>query len=495
MNVSEIVERFTRIRRDTPDRPLIHLPLLRTTLTAETLWEAAVEQRRQLQRNGIGPDQLVIYGAGNKPDILALWLAFRSLGSTLLPVDSGTTVREIESIARRFGASAIVLSEATPGATELGDASPYVPGLLLVRPTASTEPPDGYRDAAVLKLTSGSTGLPKATFTTESQLVHDAEHITAAMDIRPGDCQIAAIPLSHAYGIGNLVLPLLLQGTQIVLREGFVPHQFNSDAIAYGARVFPGVPFMFDHFNDHFPPGSWPAGLEVLISAGARLEMSTVRSFFSSFGVKIHSFYGASETGGITFDDSDEIPDVGTVGRAMPGVSITLRPEDGAPANGGRVHVAGAAVASRYVGEKVPDAAFSDGGFLTGDFGYLTARGHLVLSGRVSAFINVAGRKVQPHEVEEVLRAMPGVADARVLGAPDPVRGQRIVACIVSRDGNTDPLSVRQFCAARLAPYKIPRTIIPVDCIPLTERGKTDRYRLQQLVDDHLRGVSGTGVL
>jgi long-chain acyl-CoA synthetase len=75
------------------------------------------------------------------------------------------------------------------------------------------------------------------------------------------------------------------------------------------------------------------------------------------------------------------------------------------------------------------------------------------------------------------------------------VRGQRIVACIVSRDGGADPLSVRRFCASRLAPYKIPRTVIPLDAIPLTERGKTDRHRLHQLIDEHLRGVSGTGVL
>jgi long-chain acyl-CoA synthetase len=493
--LSHIVQRFDRLRRDTPDRPLIHLPLSATTLTAGHIWAAAGEQRRQLASCGIGPDHLVIYSAGNRPALLALWLACRSLDAALMPVDAGTPVRELAALAVRFGASHAVVPESADAAT-LGDPRPFVPGLALVAMRGTTPSPRIYRGAAVLKLTSGSTGLPKATFTTEAQLVEDEAHITSAMDIRPDDCQMAAIPLTHAYGIGNLVLPLLIRGTAMVLREGFVPHQFAADATAWGARVFPGVPFMFDHFSHHLPPGAWPRGLEVLISAGARLERATLRAFHGSFRLKIHSFYGTSETGGICYDDSTDLPEDGSVGRPMPGVTITLRPEDGGPADGGRVHVAGSAVASGYAGESGQASdAFSGGGFLTGDFGRLQDGGPLVLTGRASAFINVAGRKVQPEEVEAVLREMPGVADVRVLGAPDPARGQQIVACIVGAAADTGVLSVRRFCGARLAPHKIPRTILHLDRIPLTERGKTDRRLLEQLVEEHLRGVLGADVL
>ena len=85
-------------------------------------------------------------------------------------------------------------------------------------------PQPSYRGAALLKLTSGSTGLPKAVLTTEVQLLADTEQIVSAMGITAADVQLAAIPLSHAYGFGNLVMPLLLQGTPIVLRESFLPH-------------------------------------------------------------------------------------------------------------------------------------------------------------------------------------------------------------------------------------------------------------------------------
>ena len=494
--VSHIVERFDRVRRDTPDRPLIHLPLGATTLTAGQIWDGAGEQCRQLAGHGIGPDHLVIYAAGNRPALFALWLACRSLDASLMPIDTGTTLPEMASLGARFGASYAIVPEGTD-ASRLGDAQAFVPGLTLVALRGSVPSPHLYRGAAVLKLTSGSTGLPKATFTTEAQLIEDEGHITSAMDIRAGDWQMAAIPLSHAYGISNLVLPLLLRGTAIVLREGFVPHQFVADAATCGARVFPGVPYMFDHFTHHLPPGAWPRGLDVLISAGARLERATLRAFHGSFGVKIHSFYGTSETGGICFDDSADLAEDGSVGRPMPGVAVTLRPEDGAPAGSGRVHVAGSAVAAGYAGESGESSeGFTGGGFLTGDFGRFAAHGHLVLTGRASAFINVAGRKVQPEEVEAVLREMPGVADVRIVGAPDPVRGQQIIACIVpGREGDTGVLSVRRFCGPRLAPHKIPRTIVHLDRIPLTERGKTDRRVLERLVEDHLRGLRGADVL
>jgi long-chain acyl-CoA synthetase len=492
--LSGIAERFARILRDDPDRALIHLPLPRTTIRARELWDSAAEQSARLEAVGVGANQLVIYAAGNRPQLLGLWLACRRLGIALMPVDSGATASELDSLVRTFGATALITTEAAPP-PQTGHHVPFVPGLALVHAGRSI-PLTEYRGAAVLKLTSGSTGVPKATFTTEEQLLHDAAHITEAMDIRRDDCQIAAIPLTHAYGIGNLVLPLLLNGTAMVLRDAFVPQQFVADAATYGARVFPGAPFMFDHFSAHLPPGAWPPALELLISAGARLEAQTRRAFHGSFGLKIHSFYGATETGGIAYDDSAEIGDEATVGRPMPGVTVTLLPEEGAPDGGGRVQVTSEAVSSGYAGGERFEDAGSARSYLTGDLARFDARGHLTLTGRVSSFINVAGRKVQPEEVEQVLRSMPGIADARVVGMDDPVRGQQIVACIVvSAGGEASTLDVRQFCAKRLAPYKIPRVVVPLDRIPLTERGKTDRPRLEAAVAERLRGSSGTAVL
>jgi long-chain acyl-CoA synthetase len=485
-----LLSRFDALRRQSPSRPLVHLPGVGATWSASDVWNAHLEIAEALRGHGVSAGHLVVSAAGNAPDSVPLLLACRALGAALMPVDAGAPRVEIDALAERFGAVAIA---------EVG------------RVTArDTAQPRHYPNAAVLKLTSGSTGTPKAAVTTEAQLVADATHIIAAMGIRPEDTQIAAIPVSHSYGLGNLMLPLLLQGTAFVLRESFVPHQLPSDARRFRARVFPGVPFMFEYFLANAPADGWPSTLQLLISAGAPLAPSTARLFHERYGVKIHSFYGTTETGGIAYDNGDAIDDRGAVGRTMPGVTVTLRIEDcGLPIDDdaprkpqvnsqsvprsatrnpqsgmspvGRVHVVSDAVASGY--SSGDDDAFVDGGFLTGDRASFDARQQLVLVGRVSSFVNVAGRKVQPDEVEHVLRAMPGIGDVRVVAAADSQRGQQLVACIVAATpGELTTLAVRQFCASRLAPHKIPRSVVFLDVIPLTARGKTDRAALDQLV-------------
>ncbi|HMF95586.1 MAG TPA: class I adenylate-forming enzyme family protein [Vicinamibacterales bacterium] len=457
--MSTVLARFADICRDDPARPLIHLPSVDRRITASEIWNAHLEYADRLAQAGVSAGRLVISAAGNTPSFVTLLLACRALDAAVLPLDAEAPPTDIEALAARFGAAAVVTRNVVH---------------------AVERRPQCYAGLAMLKLTSGSSGSPKATRTTEAQLVADCSHIVEAMDIRSDDVQIAAIPLSHSYGLGNLLLPLLLQGTACVLRESFVPQLLADDARRSGARVFPGVPFMFEYFVDNPPADGWPPRLQRLISAGAPLAPATVRAFRDRFGIKIHSFYGSSETGGIAFDSDDDVGDSGAVGHPLPGVAVTIR--------NSRVHVRSDAVSSGYVDG--PGDGFVDGGFMTADCGEWDAQGRLRLRGRVSSFVNVAGRKVQPGEVEAVLRTMPGVADARVVAAPDPRRGQQIVACIVVATAGAPAittLSVRRYCAARLAPYKIPRAIVFIDRIPLTARGKTDRDALDAAVRARLR--------
>ena len=148
----------------------------------------------------------------------------------------------------------------------------------------------------------------------------------------------------------------------------------------------------------------------------------------------------------------------------------------------GRIHVTGPAVSSGYAAG-ADEGGIVGGGFLTGDLGAMGADGRLRLKGRVSAFVNVAGRKVQPDEVEGVLRAHPLVADARVFGMPDARRGEQIAACVVPRDGSLGVVALRAFCADRLAAHKIPRVLVLIPELPRDERGKVSRQALEALVD------------
>ena len=470
-----IVSALQRITHTTPGRVLIHDPASGQSLDAGEIWAWHLRYRDVLRARGVGCGQVLLSATGNCPGFIALVVACRALSVALVPLDSSATLHEIVELAARLDAAALVLSDKA--------VIPELPvaalggGLVAVmrNPAADT----AHRGAALMKVTSGSTGVPRTTCTTEQQLVADCDHITAGMRIGPDDTQIGVIPLSHSYGFSSLVMPLLMQGTPVVLRQSFVPLQIAADARAFGARVFPGVPFMFQSLLDDPPVDGWPPALRTLISAGAPLPIETARRFRDTFGVKIRSFYGTSETGGIAFDDSDDLEARDSIGRPLPGVAVTLLPEDDLSAGAGRIFVRSAAVSSGY--SSGSHDGFRDDGYVTGDYGSFDADGRVVLIGRVSSFVNVGGRKVEPGEVERVLRLMPGVRDVYVTAAADRRRGEHVVACLVANCELTT-LAVRQFCSGRLAPHKIPRTIRFVDSIPRTARGKVDVRALGALV-------------
>jgi acyl-CoA synthetase (AMP-forming)/AMP-acid ligase II len=333
----------------------------------------------------------------------------------------------------------------------------------------------------MLKLTSGSTGIPKATLTTEAQLAADGRALADVMGIRPTDWHVGVIPVSHSYALGNIVVPLLLQGTPVVLRDGFAPAQVLDDAARVGARIFSGVPFMYERLLALVRDGrAWPPSLETLITAGAPLDATIARDAVERTGRRLHSLYGTSETGGIAYDANPSAGEV-SMGPPVPGVTVTVRPDAAAAPGTGRIHVRGPAVSCGYAGGADPES-FVDGGFLTGDLGGLDAAGRVRLAGRVSAFVNVAGRKVQPEEVERVLCGHPGVAEARVFGLPDAQRGERLAACVVTRQPGPGVVALRAFCADRLAAYKIPRALVLVPALPRDERGKVNRRALEALV-------------
>jgi acyl-CoA synthetase (AMP-forming)/AMP-acid ligase II len=161
----------------------------------------------------------------------------------------------------------------------------------------------------------------------------------------------------------------------------------------------------------------------------------------------------------------------------MPAVTISLRDVEGlAEHEGRRVHVAGPAVARVYAGaSQVQHGGFDADGFLTGDLGRFDESGRLELCGRLSSFVNVAGRKVQPEQVALRLREMPEIADACVLGVPCPSRGERLVALVVPRAGAVPPAHMIRFCAQALPAYKVPRDYVFVEAVPRDARGKLDR--------------------
>jgi long-chain acyl-CoA synthetase len=295
------------------------------------------------------------------------------------------------------------------------------------------------------------------------------------MGLLAEDRLVAAIPLSHSYGLVSVALPPLRRGTPVIFPAPEGLFAALDAARTFDATFLPTVPAFIAALVALGTPPPWPPSLRLVITAGAPLAPEVARRFRAIYGRGVHVFYGASECGGIAFDRRGDAAERGAIGTAVDGVTIELASDDDAPEGAGRVVVRAASVGAGYL--PAPDQRLAAGVFRTGDFGQLVD-GELRLVGRAEGWINVRGKKVDPAEVERVLAEMPGVDEAAVLALRDPASGTERVAAAIATRAALDWNAVRAWCAGRLAAHKAPRAIVFLDALPRTARGKLDRRAL-----------------
>ena len=327
-------------------------------------------------------------------------------------------------------------------------------------------------EASVLKLTSGSTGMPKAIVCSLENLVADAQNICSTMDISSSDANLGAIPFSHSYGFSNLVVPLLTQGTPVVVSNEYLPLSLIALANRHRCTVAPLIPMVYEHLSSLPADDGAFESVRTFISAGAPLLPSTSKRFRERFGQEIHSFYGCSEVGGIAYDRSGGAVERGTVGAALNGVTIDVDDSQHASIRGGNVTLGYLLDAKTFVP--------FEGRFVTDDLVEVRDGGEIALIGRASDWINTAGKKVNPREVEQVILQIGGVRQVKVYGEPAGSRGEVVAAAVVASDDVTREI-VREFCHARLSSHKVPRIVKLIDAIPVDERGKVKRAALAAL--------------
>lgn len=420
-----------------------------TAGTRTTRAELAAAAMAWRGANGVGlAGRTVVLAAPNGPDWLAVFLGLLQAGAVVAPLDPGEPLASQQATALAIGAGWLW------SAGEL-------------RPVAGR--PRRARDARrLLKLTSGSTGVPRALAFTDAEMLADGRQVCAGMGIRPDDVNFGLIPFGHSYGLGNLVVPLLAQGTPIVGGAAVLPQAIAEAMARERPTVFPAVPALLRALAAADIAPEQLASLRTVISAGAPLAPEVAEAFRAKFGRKVHSFYGSSETGGISYDRTgDAALTARSVGTPLPGVELAF-------ARGGRLIVAGAAVftlGNRRRGRR------GEGAHLTADLAAPAAGGELALLGRAGRWVKIAGRRLNLAEVERALKAVAGVRDACV--TPHPGRADALAAAVAS---DLAPDAVRSALAGVLAPWKVPKKLVCLPAFPLTARGKTDTARLRALL-------------
>jgi acyl-coenzyme A synthetase/AMP-(fatty) acid ligase len=314
------------------------------------------------------------------------------------------------------------------------------------------------RDLCLVKLTSGSTGAPRARRFTHDQMLGDGRQVCATMGIRPDDLNLAVIPLGHSYGLGNLVIPLLAQGTAVVCAASPLPNVLAADCARWHPTVFPAVPTLLRALvRADVDPADF-ASLRLVISAGSALPPDDAIAFARTFGQRVHGFYGASETGGISYDRTGEATLTGrSVGPPMDGVTLRWR-------RGQRFGVHSSSV-------------MGSGSFIPADRGRLNEVGELILLGRAGRLVKIAGRRLDLAEIEAALRVVPGVRDACAMA--HPTLADALAAAVAA---DLSPTDLRQALRGSLAPWKIPERLLVLPEFPHTARGKTDRRKIEALL-------------
>jgi long-chain acyl-CoA synthetase len=332
--------------------------------------------------------------------------------------------------------------------------------------SSQTPPALGGLPARVahVKFTSATTGSAKSIVFSPEQMQADVDNIVATMGLRREWPNLALISLAHSYGFSNLVLPLLLHGIPLILASPPLPAVLQQAAVLAPEVTLAAVPALWQAWHE---ARAIPANVRLAISAGAPLLCDLEAAVFKSVGLKIRTFYGASECGGIAYDATPTPrDDASYIGAPLRNVELRVNAD-------GCLEVRSHAVGMRYWPEA--DDRLGEGVFRTSDLAEIND-GVVYLRGRASDLINVAGRKVAPERIERELLRHPALRDCLVLGVPDadPARGEAVAAVVVTRKPVSEE-ALRAFLLDHLQPWQLPRMWRFVDDLPRNERGKISR--------------------
>jgi malonyl-CoA/methylmalonyl-CoA synthetase len=339
-------------------------------------------------------------------------------------------------------------------------------------------------DLAALIYTSGTTGRSKGAMVTHGNLTSNAEALTRTWRFTRDDVLLHALPVFHVHGLFVGLHPVLLSAARLLFHR-----RFDAGAVLAAlprASVMMGVPTFYTRLLAE--PGLTRESarhMRLFISGSAPLLLDTFRSWQARTGHTILERYGMSEAGMITSNPYEGERRGGTVGFALPGISVRVATASGAaagPQEPGEIQVRGPNVFAGYwrMPEKTREEFTPDGWFHTGDVGRWSSDGYLSIVGRSKDLIISGGYNVYPKEIELVIDELPGVLESAVVGVPHPDFGEAVTAVVVLREGAAlDEAGVIAHVKSQIAGYKVPKRVVFARELPRNAMGKVQKNVLR----------------
>jgi malonyl-CoA/methylmalonyl-CoA synthetase len=478
-----------------------------TALTYGELFERSARAAHALVGLGVMPGDRVAAQIEKSTDAIVVALACLRAGAVLVPLNTAYTLVELEYF----------LSDAEPaltlcrpewlgpvrtlahklrlcGVESLGVArdGTFAEKIAAASPVFETVP-RASDDLAAILYTSGTTGRSKGAMLTHENLSSNALTLIDCWRFTSADRLIHALPVFHTHGLFVAVNVALISGATMIFMNRFDP-----DAVIMAmpeATSLMGVPTFYTRLLDHPGLGREAcANTRVFVSGSAPLLAETHVAWRERTGFSILERYGMTETNMIASNPYDGERRPGTVGFALPGVSVRIAdPDSGALVPAGEVgviEVKGPNVFAGYwrMPEKTAQEFRADGYFITGDVARVDADGYIHIVGRAKDLVISGGFNVYPKEVESEIDAIDGVLESAVFGAPHADFGEGVTAVVVPRPGAAlTETAILAALGGRLAKFKAPKRIIVVESVPRNAMGKVQKAALRETYRDIYR--------
>ncbi len=451
----------------------------------------------ELTSHDVGPGSSVHLALANCPTFVAAWLAANRLGAWIVPSDPMSRTPELVDHVGRTDPDVGFCARGR--VDEYGPAAGDRPQFRIDETDATFAwlpveeftdwPTPALTDRAAVMFTSGTTGRPKGVEITQANYAFAGATMAAAASLSPDDRQLVVLPLFHANAQYYSFASAIWIGASVALIHAFSASGFLRQAARHGATC----------------ASLFAAPLRMILARGGPVDGVRLRHCWFAqnvtddqyetiarwFGCRPRQLYGMTETIPAVLTDTAADPMCDSMGFVTDGCDVELHDADGTPTRPGAIGeivVGGRRGITLFAGylddPDVTAASFRDGWFLTGDRARRDVEGRWYFDGRRSDVLKVAGENVSTVEVEAVVTAHPGVLEASVVGAPDPVRDEVPVAFVVPADPADPPTidELTSWCAERLGKAKVPRDFTILDELPRTSVGKIRKFLLKEAV-------------
>ena len=448
-------------------------------LDYQSLWREVEALRVQLDRLGVRAGQGIGVRARNGRAFVIGALAALGCGAVIMPIHHQMKPDEVSEMLAQAPLCAILDDSSGPAqsGTSVPLENPGGNGLRFMR-LDNAQPPlaPGMPDAAFVRFTSGTTGAAKGVVLTHRDVLERTRAANSGLGLTSADKILWVLPMAYHFYVS--IILYLEVGATVIVSADYLAGSLLETAAKHQATFLYLTPMHVRMMNSDQSGRGLPPSLQRVMSVSAKLHPQSALDFFAKYHVPVAQGYGIIEVGLPIQNIAEAIAHPEAIGRPVDGFEAKIVNETMHPlpeGQTGQLALRGPGMFSGYLNPPRSRAeVLHDGWFLTGDLAHRDGGGRLVLDGRTTSVIHVAGHKVFPEEVAAVLEHHPAVLRSRVSARPHPQMGEAIHADVQLRPGQAvaTPEDIIAFCRRRLSSQKVPATLNIVAEISTTASGK-----------------------